>query len=192
MKTASPLLVGLALSLGLAMSAQAQTATQPGSNTAPKSAASAAPSEDEQEALGMLSAINTSEINAANLALQKQATGGVRDYAARMIKEHTENNQKIAKWSPYTSAMSAKLQMTKGKAELSKLQKLEGDQFQAAYIKAMVKDHTDALEALDKKLIPAAQNPQVAEHLKTTRHHVADHLAAAKALQTTTKNAGVQ
>lgn len=76
MKTASPLLAGLALSLGLAMSAQAQTATQPGSNTAPKSATSAAPSEDEQEALGMLSAINTSEINAANWRCRSRPPAG--------------------------------------------------------------------------------------------------------------------
>ncbi|MCD0257814.1 DUF4142 domain-containing protein [Xanthomonas melonis] len=183
MKTTSPLLMTLALSAALATSAQAQTSTQPG-NASAGAMQAAAPSASEKQALGVLSAINTSEINAANLALKKQTTGAVREYATRMLREHTENNQKIAKWSPDTSAADAKLQMSKGKAELSQLEKLDGEQFQAAYIKAMVKDHGDALDALDRKLIPAARTAQVADHLKTTRGHVADHLAAAKALQT--------
>ncbi|MET3148348.1 UNVERIFIED_ORG: putative membrane protein [Xanthomonas axonopodis] len=158
----------------------------------PQTTSETSPSEGEREALGMLSAINTSEINAANLALQKQVQGGARDYATRMIKEHTDNNQKIAKWQPDTSAAGAKLQMTKGKAELAKLQTLDGPAFETAYITAMVKDHNDALTALDKKLIPQAKTPPVLEHLQTTRHHVADHLSSAKALQAAGKNAGAR
>ncbi|MBB4724566.1 putative outer membrane protein [Xanthomonas euvesicatoria] len=109
-----------------------------------------------------------------------------------MIKEHADNNQKIAKWQPDTSAAGAKLQMTKGKAELAKLQKLDGHAFETAYITAMVKDHTDALTALDSKLIPQAKTQPVLEHLQTTRHHVADHLSSAKALQADDKNAGAR
>ncbi|WP_372360594.1 DUF4142 domain-containing protein [Xanthomonas sp. NCPPB 1325] len=187
MKTRRPLFALMALCAGISLSAHAQD-TAPGARpSAQQPTGAAAPSEDEREALGMLSAINLGEINASNLALQKQVQGGVRDYATRMVKEHTDNNQKIAKWQPDTSAMGAKLQMTKSKAELGKLQKLEGDAFSTAYVTAMVKDHTDALAALDKKLIPDATSPQVRQHLQTTRHHVADHLADAKALQAGTK-----
>ncbi|MBV6790362.1 DUF4142 domain-containing protein [Xanthomonas euvesicatoria] len=192
MNTRRPILLVLALCVGASISAQAQHRTQSAMPAGQQTAGAATPSEDEREALGMLSAINTSEINAANLALQKQVQGGVRDYATRMIKEHTDNNQKIAKWQPDTSAAGAKLQMTKGKAELAKLQKLDGHAFETAYITAMVKDHTDALTALDSKLIPQAKTSPVLEHLQTTRHHVADHLSSAKALQADDKNAGAR
>ncbi|AVQ07193.1 DUF4142 domain-containing protein [Xanthomonas vasicola pv. vasculorum] len=185
-----PILLVLALCAGASASAQAQDATHSATPGGQQTTGATALSEDEREALGMLSAINTGEINAASLALQKQVQGGARDYATRMLKEHTDNNQKIAKWQPDTSATGAKLQMTKGKAELAKLQKLDGNALEAAYISAMVKDHTDALTALDKQLIPQAKTPQVLEHLQTTRRHVADHLSSAKALQTASKRSG--
>ncbi|OQP75675.1 hypothetical protein IA54_010095 [Xanthomonas phaseoli pv. syngonii LMG 9055] len=192
MNTRRPIILVLALCIGASVSAQAQNQAQPAMPAGLQTTGAATPSEGEREALGMLSAINTSEINVANLALQKQVNGGARDYATRMIKEHTDNNQKIAKWQPDTSAAGAKLQMTKGKAELAKLQKLDGPAFETAYITAMVKDHTDALTALDKKLIPQAKTPPVLEHLQTTRHHVADHLSSAKELQAAGKNAGAR
>ncbi|WP_386341981.1 DUF4142 domain-containing protein [Xanthomonas citri pv. citri] len=194
MSTRRPIILVLALCVGVGMSAQAQNATQSAMPAGQQTVGAATPGEGEgereREALGILSAINTSEVNAANLALQKQVRGGARDYATRMVKEHTDNNQKIAKWQPDTSATGAALQMTKGKAELAKLQKLDGHAFETAYITAMVKDHTDALTALDKKLIPQAKTPPVLEHLQATRHHVADHLSSAKALQATSKNVG--
>ncbi|MBB4654529.1 DUF4142 domain-containing protein [Xanthomonas arboricola] len=191
MKVRHPMFAALTLCLGIATAAHAQNATQAGMPaTAQQQAGTNSPSAKEREALGTLSAINTSEIGAANLALQKQVQGGVRDYAMQMVKEHTDNNQKLAKWSPDLSAAAAKAQMSKGKTELAMLQKLDTKAFEAAYVTAMVKDHTDALAALDKQLIPAAKTAQVLAHLQTTRSHVAEHLAAAKTLQASSKGAG--
>lgn len=138
---------------------------------------------NEKQALGVLSAINTSEIGAGNLALQKQVKGPVRDYAMQMVKEHSDNNAKIAPWAPDTKAAPAQQQMQKGKAEAGKLQALDGDRFEQAYVAAMVKDHQAALQMLDSTLIPAAKTPEVAAHLRTTRTHVAEHLAKAQQLQ---------
>ncbi|WP_295945048.1 DUF4142 domain-containing protein [uncultured Xanthomonas sp.] len=138
---------------------------------------------DEKQALGVLSAINTSEINAGNLALQKQVKGPVRDYAMLMVKEHSDNNAKIAPWGPDAKAAPAQQQMQKAKAEAGKLQALDGDRFEQAYVMAMVKDHQAALQMLDSTLIPAAKTPDVAAHLRTTRTHVAEHLAKAQQLQ---------
>ncbi|WP_429003155.1 DUF4142 domain-containing protein [Xanthomonas sacchari] len=138
---------------------------------------------DEKQALGVLSAINTSEINAGNLALQKQVKGPVRDYAMLMVKEHSDNNAKIAPWGPDAKAAPAQQQIQKAKAEAGKLQAMDGDRFEQAYVMAMVKDHQAALQMLDSTLIPAAKTPDVAAHLRTTRTHVAEHLAKAQQLQ---------
>ncbi|MBB4607221.1 putative membrane protein [Xanthomonas arboricola] len=191
MKVCHPMFAALTLCLGITAAAHAQNATQAGMPaTAQQQAGTNSPSAKEREALGTLSAINTSEIGAANLALQKQVQGGLRDYAMQMVKEHTDNNQKLAKWSPDLSAAAAKAQMSKAKTELAVLQKLDGKAFEAAYVTAMVKDHTDALAALDKQLIPVAKTARVLAHLQTTRSHVAEHLAAAKTLQAGSKGAG--
>lgn len=157
--------------------------TSPAAGTNTGSAGERSSALDEKQALGVLAAINTAEINAGNLALQKQVKGPVRDYANQMVKEHSDNNAKIAPWAPDRSAAPAEKQAKKGQAEAKKLQELDGDKFEQAYVKAMVKDHTEALKMLDDKLIPAAKTPQIAEHLRTTRTHVAAHLAKAKQLQ---------
>jgi putative membrane protein len=97
--------------------------------------------------------------------------------------EHGENNRKVALLEPDLAAAPAKAQMAKGQQELATLKALDGAAFAQAYVAAMVKDHTEALRALDTQLIPAASTPAVVTHLQTTRHHVADHLEAAKRLQ---------
>ncbi|MET0549235.1 MAG: DUF4142 domain-containing protein [Xanthomonas sp.] len=138
---------------------------------------------NEKQALGVLSAINTAEIGAGNLALQKQVKGPVRDYAMQMVKEHADNNARIAPWGPDAKAAPAQQQMQKAKAEAGTLQALDGERFEQAYVTAMVNDHQAALQMLDSTLIPAARTPDVAAHLRTTRAHVAEHLAKAQQLQ---------
>lgn len=137
----------------------------------------------QADALGVLSAVNQSEIAAGQLAQRKVTSGPVHDYAVRMVKEHTDNEQKTKAMSPNEAAADAQLQKKKGQAELAKLQPMEGDAFKKAYVAAMVKDHGEALKTLDAKLIPAAKDAKVKAHLTDTRAHVADHLAAAQRLQ---------
>lgn len=171
------LAVALAPSLALAQS----NAAAPDKDRAPATQRASAMS--QADALGVLSAINQSEIAAAQLAQQKASAGPVRDYATRMVKEHTDNEQKTKAMSPNESAAEATMQKQKGQAELAKLQPLDGAAFDKAYVAAMVKDHGEALKALDHKLIPAAQDAKVKAHLTETRAHVANHLAAAQKLQ---------
>ncbi len=47
----------------------------------------------------------------------------------------------------------------------------------------MVKDHSEALDAIDNKMLPAATTPQVQAHLQKTREAVAMHLEEAQRLQ---------
>lgn len=181
------LAAALVPSLALAQS----SATAPGQARAPSAERTAPLS--QADALGVLSAINQSEIAAGQLAQQKVTTGPVHDYAARMVQEHGENEQKTKTLSPNERAAAAVMQKQKGQAELAKLQPLDSAAFQKAYVAAMVKDHGEALKALDQKLIPAAQDANVKAHLTETRAHVANHLAAAQKLQAAapfTANAG--
>lgn len=173
---------GVLLALAIATAHAQTTAPARTPDPAPRPAGAPAAKPSQAQALGVLSAINQSEIAAGQLAEKKIASGPVRDYAARMVKEHSDNDRKAQAWSPDRDAPAAKAQAAKGKQELARLSGLEDDAFRNAYVKAMVKDHTEALDALDHKLIPAAKDAQVRAFLQETRAHVAAHLAAAKQL----------
>jgi len=137
----------------------------------------------ERNALGVLNAINEHEIAAGKQALSKGVEGPVAAYAQMMIDQHTENRDKTSALSPESAAPDADAQRKKGEQALAMLDEKSGDAYSKAYVAAMVKDHTEALAALDSKLIPAAGRAEVTTHLAATREHVANHLAKAKQLE---------
>ena len=116
-------------------------------------------------------------------ALGKGVGGDVAAYAQMMIDEHTRNREQTSAFEPDEASAEAQAQKAKGEQELEALGRMEGDAYAKAYIDAMVKGHTEALDALDNRIIPAATRPEVKAHLDTTRGHVAQHLERAKALQ---------
>lgn len=154
----------------------------PATGTAGENASQAA-SQDESAALGMLNAINEHEIAAGEQALAKGVSGEVADYARMMIDQHTENRTRTTALGADAQAQEAQTQRQKGEQELAALDQQQGEAYRNAYIDAMVKGHTEALAALDQRLIPAAAREEVRQHLATTRQHVAGHLEKARALQ---------
>ncbi len=154
----------------------------PAAGTAGDTAAQTA-SQGESAALGMLNAINAHEIAAGEQALAKGVSGEVADYARMMIDQHTENRTRTSALGADDQAQEAQAQRQKGEQELASLDQQQGEAYSKAYIDAMVKGHTEALAALDQRLIPAAEREEVRQHLATTRGHVAEHLEKARALQ---------
>src|SRR5690606_32887986 len=75
------------------------------------------------------------------LALRRNVEGPVREYAERMVAAHGRNNEQIQAWSLDTAAPDAQVQAEKGRAELSRLEVLEGAEFARAYVEAMVTGH---------------------------------------------------
>jgi len=71
----------------------------------------------------------------------------------------------------------------KNAATLTRIGKLDGAEYQAAYVDAMVKGHSEVLAKLDNELIPNAKDADVKAHLQKTRTAVSTHLDHAKALQ---------
>lgn len=144
-----------------------------------------APSGDE--ALALLVAVNQHEIAAAEQARDKQVGGKVMEFADMMLAEHSSNLEATrqlaneaagAAESPRVVSLRAS-----GEADLNRLSELEGQEYEQAYVEAMVEDHRKALDMLDNQLIPAARDDAVREHLSMTRERVAAHLEQARALQ---------
>ena len=138
----------------------------------------------QADALAMLVAVNEHEIAAADQAIRKNVTGKVREFAELMRKDHTKNLEDTTKLGAAASTAPAVTQMkTKGEEDLRTLDTHNGKEYEAAYVDAMVKGHTDVLSTIDSQLMPAATDAKVRDHLTATRAAVSSHLDRAKELQ---------
>ena len=113
---------------------------------------------------------------------------GVKDYAMMLHKAHGKNlgaslqlGQKIGVTPMETSDVD-KFRV-KGAGELAALIPLDGNDFEGAYLDAMIQGHTEVLKMIDDQLLPSAKDAALQAHLKTTRNDVAQHLEKAKQLK---------
>ena len=146
--------------------------------------------ETEGEVLALLAQVNKNEIAAAEEAEDKKISQPVKDYAKMLDEAHEDNLDKTMKVSREINISlnkTAEVDMLeeKGKSMLGMLKPLSGKQFETAYIDAMIKGHTEALDLIDNKLMKNAKNEMVLAHLTETRKHVAMHLDEAKRLKGT-------
>lgn len=137
------------------------------------------------EIIGILTVINSNEINAAKEAENRAVNADVKHYAQTMDKDHSENLQDVKKLTeknhlnPVNSDEAASLQKD-GQDELKELKSEPDDKFDLAYMEAMVDDHQEALTLIDTNLLKNVSNPDLNAHLQKTRDAVANHLQMAK------------
>lgn len=139
------------------------------------------------EIIAFMEAINNSEISAAKVAKDKKIDSNVMNFADLMIDQHSKNLQEVTDLSksaniPEDEDSAVKKFKDKGDKELASLSSLDGTKFQKAYIKAMIKGHTEALKKVDH-FIKEAQNEDLKKYLINTKVTVEEHLAKAKKLK---------
>jgi putative membrane protein len=110
-----------------------------------------AQSDDDKKFLAMAAQSDQNEIALSKLAEQKATNPDVKAFAEKMIAEHT---QMTASMKPFVDAWG--LTPPTGpdadhQKELDKLNALSGNDFDKAYMKDMVSDHTKALSAFTKE-----------------------------------------
>jgi putative membrane protein len=132
---------------------------------------------------------NSLDSAAGVMAKQKGSAKAVKDFAQTMINDHTAvNKQAVAlatklKVTPEDNDVSKSLK-SDADASTSNLQGKSGADFDKAYIDHEVTYHQTVLDALDKTLIPGAQNAELKALLEKVRPSIAAHLARAKNIQT--------
>jgi putative membrane protein len=138
---------------------------------------------------------NQVDIDAGKLANSKSASKDVKEFAQLMITDHggvnkaaTELVQKLHV-TPEPSATSQSLQKG-GDDNLAALKKLSGHAFDQAYVDHEVVYHEAVLQAIDKTLIPNAQNAELKALLVKVRPAFVAHLDHAKHLQQELGKAG--
>ncbi|HEV2442710.1 MAG TPA: DUF4142 domain-containing protein [Steroidobacteraceae bacterium] len=128
------------------------------------------------------------DIDAGKLAERKAHASDVKAFAKRMVTDHTGFNQAAVglahklHLTPQSSATSASLEQG-GEQNLAALRKLHGAAFDKAYVDHEVAYHQAVIDAVDKVLIPNAQNPQLKALLVKARPVFVDHLEHAKMIQ---------
>ena len=131
---------------------------------------------------------NQVDIDAGKLAESKSHSKNVKAFAQRMVADHSGVNkaatdlvQKLGV-TPEGSPTSQSLKQG-GDANLANLKTLKGAAFDRAYIDHEVAYHESVLDALDKTLIPSAQNEELKALLVKVRPAFVAHLDHAKHLQ---------
>jgi putative membrane protein len=131
---------------------------------------------------------NTIDINAGKVAEKKGTTKEVRDFAERMVTDHSAVNKQagdLAKKlgvTPMDNGTSKSL-MKGADENMKKLKELSGKAFDKQYVDHEVAYHQAVLDAIDKTLIPSAHNAELKALIEKVRPAIAAHLEHAKGMQ---------
>lgn len=142
----------------------------------------------DAEIAAVVASVNTGEVEEGKLAQKKAKDAKVKNFANKMVQHHTTANTKQAdllkklKMSTSENATSRELASDSSNT-VEQLKNQSGNDFDKAYIDAMVKDHQKALSMIDDKLIPQAKSSELKQELQTLRSQIDSHLREAMDIQ---------
>jgi putative membrane protein len=169
-------------------SGTSQTNSQPGSrsatsgnrghaqasadNTGSSATASASDKTFVREAL----AGDLGEIQVGQMAAQKGASEGVKDFGQKLVTDHTKLKDQMTPVAEQLGITPPTEPLAKQQAVAKRLEGLSGEQFDREFIKAMVTDHREDVQKFKKEETSAKSSavkdaatqgePVIAEHLK--------------------------
>ena len=132
---------------------------------------------------------NQVDIDTGKLAESRVHSKVVKAFGKQMVTDHTGVNKKAfalvtkVKVKPEDNATSQSLK-TEGVANIANLKKLKGAGFDKTYVDNEVTYHQQVLDAIDKTLIPSAQNAELKALLLSVRPAFVGHLEHATLIQT--------
>lgn len=124
---------------------------------------------------------NMAEIQLAQLALQKSSNDGVKQFAQKMIDDHTMLGNKMKPVADNLGVQPPKRISKADQEEYEKLSALSGSDFDKAYIEAMVKDHRKDYREFRHESTEAA-DPQLKETVTQGTDVIHGHLMMANKL----------
>ena len=131
---------------------------------------------------------NQVDIAAGKLAASKASSPEVTKFGQQMVTDHTSVNKQATalvtrlKVAPEDNATSLTLKAG-GDKNIANLKSLRGANFDKAYIDHEVTYHQAVIDAIDKTLVPGAQNAELKALLVKVRPAFVAHLEHAKMIQ---------
>ena len=124
-------------------------------------------------------ASNTAEIRLAQLAGRKASDSQVKQFAQKMITDH---NGLQREWDNIASTSGFRIGGTidqRRQEQLTRLERLSGNEFDRAFMAAMVENHQENMRSLQTKG-RSAQSPQVRQQASRSLGAIEEHLNLAQ------------
>ena len=118
---------------------------------------------DDQSFASQAAAQGAEEVALAELALQKSRDQDVRQFAQRIVKDHTAMDTKLKAIAAQEDLTLPEQMKPERQAVKQKLTELKGDEFDTAYGAEMAKGRDEAVALFES----ASQSPSVSEELRT-------------------------
>jgi putative membrane protein len=170
MKRFGFLSIALATALTVACNGNARTDTRTNDDTTVGTSGTAnqALSASDRSWIQDMLADGNAEIELGRLASERAASPDVKRFAQMMVADHTKAGNELKK-----IASTYDVRPDASKADdhhdlMDKLSKLHGAEFDREYIKAMVDDHQDAVNDLEKRVDIVSQGNSVGDKVKGT------------------------
>jgi putative membrane protein len=150
--------------------------------------AAAAQAPNDAQIAHIVVTANQVDIDAGKLAEKAGSTKDVRAFGKQMVTDHSGvNKQAVAlvtklKVTPEDNPTSQSLK-SGGEENVKNLKTLKGKAFDKAYIDHEVAYHEQVLDAIDKTLLPSAQNAELKALITKVRPAFVAHLEHAKMIQ---------
>jgi putative membrane protein len=122
------------------------------------------------------------EVQLGQLALQKAKNPDIKQFAQRMVDDHTKMGDQMKQVAQQAGVKIPDGPSKKDKETIAKLQALNGDAFDKAYMKDMVKDHKTDLNDF-KSEADNGSNPAVKNAASQGAQIISQHLQMAERIE---------
>jgi putative membrane protein len=119
------------------------------------------------------------EVEFGNLAKEKASNSDVKQFADRMVTDHSKGNDELKQWAQQKKVTLPTELDAKHKATKDRLSKLSGDAFDKAYMRDMVSDHVKDVSAF-KRESTSAKDPELKAWAAKTLPTLEEHLKLAR------------
>lgn len=122
------------------------------------------------------------EVQLGQLAQQKSQSQDVQQFGQKMVHDHTQLGDQLKPIAQQMGVAVPDKLPKKDQQLMDKLQGMSGAQFDAAYSKAMVKDHKDDLSEFRREA-DNTQNPQLKQVAQQGEQVITEHLHLAEQME---------
>ena len=130
---------------------------------------------------------NLAEIEAGKLAADKAQDPQVKQFAQRMVDDHTKLLDDLKKVAEAKNVDLPTTPDAKHQKLMKKLQSASGEKFDREYMKAMVKDHRETLKQV-QRTAKSAKDPDLKNSAQQAAPEIQDHLKMAQSIAKSEKS----
>lgn len=122
------------------------------------------------------------EVQLGKLAQEKGSSDAVKQYGQRLVDDHSKANDELKRVASEANMTVPDSTDSKHQAQIDKLSKLSGAQFDQAFIKDQVRDHEEDVRRFQAEA-QSGSNAQVKSFASSTLPALQEHLTMAKELK---------